>query len=60
MTDVQIQYKDKRAAINAEIAMLKKQLSGHANSQKANSTDWGYVGDLVRVDRMLREILEAI
>jgi hypothetical protein len=60
MTDLQVQYKDKRSAINSELAELKKHLSVHARIQKANSKDWGYVGDLVRVNRLLREILEAV
>ena len=60
MTDLQVQYKDKRAAINAEIVELKKRLSCHSKKQKTNAKDWGYVGDLTRVDRLLREILEAI
>ena len=60
MTDVQIQYKYKRATINAEIVELKKRLSGHAKKQKANGKDWGYVGDLSRVDRLLREVLVVI
>lgn len=60
MTDLQVQYKDKRAAINAEIDMLKVKLSAHAKSQKEHVAYWGYVGDLARVDGLLREILEAI
>jgi len=60
MTDLEMQYSNHRAAINAGISTLKKQLSCHAKSQKAHGTDRDYVGDLVRVDRMLREILEAI
>ena len=60
MTDLQVQYKDERAAINANIASLKKHLSEHSKCQKEHAKDWGYVGDLARVDRLLREILEAI
>jgi hypothetical protein len=60
MTDLQVHYKDMKSAINSELAELKKHLSEHARNQKANSTDWGYVGDLLRVYRLLREILEAV
>lgn len=57
---LQASYKGHRESIDRSIVALKKKLDDHAKAQAEDPRNWGYVGDLNRTDRLLRELLECV
>ena len=53
-------YNSKQAEIKQLIAQLQKALKNHANKQKKQPDNWGYVGELSSVSNDLKNINEII
>jgi len=56
MATVKEIYKAKRAEINQRLKKIDIALSKHAGKFKQNETNWGYIGDLGRVNEVLSEL----
>ena len=53
-------YSEKAAISQDLLKRLAARLSDHQTRQAANPNDWGYVGDLGRVNEELAQVLAAL
>ena len=51
------QYVQRVASVNAKIVELKARLAVHADHEAQNPKNWGYSGDMGRINELLDELL---
>lgn len=56
MGEAEIRYNEKMRSINTEIIFLKGQLALHQNNFSKEPKNYGYVGDLGKIESLLKEI----
>ena len=52
------EYKKKTQAVQKLFVQIEKHIKQHAQKQKKDPRNWGYVGDMGRIEQMLKEIVE--
>lgn len=58
MTTAHTQYKVRQASIRELIAQLEASLAKHDTKESADPGNWGYSGDLGRVESNLQELVD--
>ena len=58
MTTAIAQYKERQTSIQELIKRLEDQLAAHGTKANADPQNWGYSGDLGRVEGGLKELVE--
>lgn len=56
-TDAKAEYAEKSKNVKQLIARLEKALGRHSNEFSNDQKNWGYVGDIGRVESELKDIL---
>jgi hypothetical protein len=60
MTTADTQYKANQASIRELMATLEARLAQHETKASADPSNWGYAGDLGRIETDLKELVRFL